>query len=34
LEAVMRIHEAIVAVLRGLGVDVIFGGAGEESMGM
>ena len=30
----MRVHEAIVAVLRDLGVDVIFGGAGEESMGM
>jgi hypothetical protein len=25
---------AIVAVLRDVGVDVIFGGAGEESMGM
>ena len=30
----MRVHEAIVAVLRDVGVDVIFGGAGEESMGM
>ena len=30
----MQVHEAIVAVLRDLGVDVIFGGAGEESMGM
>ena len=30
----MRIHEAIVAVLKDVGVDVIFGGAGEESMGM
>src|SRR5215813_14172538 len=33
-EAVMQVHEAIVAVLRDVGVDVIFGGAGEESMGM
>ena len=30
----MRVHEAIVAVLRDVGVDVIFGGAGEESMGL
>ena len=30
----MRVHEAIVAVLKDVGVDVIFGGAGEESMGM
>ena len=30
----MQVHEAIVAVLRDVGVDVIFGGAGEESMGM
>ena len=30
----MWVHEAIVAVLRDVGVDVIFGGAGEESMGM
>jgi acetolactate synthase I/II/III large subunit len=30
----MWVHQAIVAVLRDVGVDVIFGGAGEESMGM
>ena len=30
----MRVHEAIVAVLKDVGVDVIFGGAGEELMGM
>src|SRR5262245_15819579 len=30
----MQVHEAIVAVLKDVGVDVIFGGAGEDSMGM